>query len=443
MYSPAITPARSYRDLLELPVNSGRPLIMHIDLNSCFATIEQQANPLIRDKPVAVGAYTRDTGIVLAASYDAKRLGIKLGTSVREAKQIFPGIIILMPDPPKYREAHRRFKEILLEYTSDVVPKSIDEFVLDFHGSLAVKAGRELEDIGHEIKQQIRLRMGEYVSVNVGIGSNRFLAKLAAGLHKPDGLDIITDRNLLDVYRSIDLMDLPGINRRFKARLLAAGIATPYEMYQASGSYLKNFVFFSKLGHQWHQRLRGWEVDNVEWDRKTIGHQYALEQRTADRQAIKRLLMKLCEKTGRRLRGMGYIAHGIDLSLRYAQSDDGSGRPAGFGSKYRYDYWHQSHKVSQALYATQDIYRAAERLLAGVRFVDAVSQISVSVFNLQACQPEQLGLFDDKQSKQRALAQAADTANDRYGEFSVIPAIMADMDKTILDRIAFGNVRDL
>ncbi len=209
---------KSYRDLVELPISSARPLMMHIDLNSCFSTIEQQANPLIRNKPVAVAAYTRETGIVLAASYDAKALGIKLGTSVREARQIHPGIIILMPDPPKYREAHRRFRNILTDYTDNVVAKSIDEFVLDFHGSPAIRAGRSMEAIGAEIKQRIKQEIGDYVTVNVGIGSNRFLAKLAAGLHKPDGLDVITPDNILDIYQQVELMALPGINHRFKAR---------------------------------------------------------------------------------------------------------------------------------------------------------------------------------------------------------------------------------
>jgi DNA polymerase IV len=417
-----------------------RALIMHIDLNSCFSTIEQQANPLIRNKPVAVGAYTKGNGMILAASYDAKALGIKLGTSVREARQICPGIIVLMPDPPKYRVAHQRFRDILLQYTSDVVPKSIDEFVMDFHGSAAVRAGRSMEEIGFEIKQKIKEHLGEYVTVNIGIGSNRFLAKLAAGLHKPDGLDALTPDNLLETYKKLDLLDLPGINRRFKARLYAAGITNPYEMFQAPGTYLKSQVFFSKLGHHWYLRLRGWEVDDREFERKTIGHQYALQHKTGERDELRRLLMKLCEKTGRRLRSNELVANGIHLYLRFANGQS----------------WHHGHKTAHPLYATQDIYREANRLLATIpRFPDNVSHISVNVFNLAPCNPEQLGLFDSVGAAgtmgaagggspaQKALARAADLVNDRYGEFTVIPAIMASMDKTILDRIAFGNIRDM
>lgn len=416
---------------LNLAINKASPLVMHIDLNSCFATIEQQANPLYRNKPLAVAAYTKDHGIVLAASYDAKAMGIRLGTSVREARQIHPGIVILIPDPPKYREAHKRFKHILLDYTSNVTPKSIDEFVVDFYGSQAVRQGRSLEAVGYEIKERIRQELGEYVSVNVGIGTNRFLAKLAAGLHKPDGLDVITYTNLISTLKSVDLLALPGINRRFKARLLAAGIATPYEMFMADANFLKNFVFYSKLGYHWYQRLRGWEVDNVEFERKTIGHQYALEDKTTDLDKLRRLLMKLCEKAGRRLRGNDLAAIGIHLYLRFADRN----------------WWHHGHKTAQPLYATQDIYRAAERLLVQAdssgQITDKVSHLSVTLFNLAPCHPEQLGLFDQPLAKRKALAEAADRANDRFGEFTVVPAIMADMNKTILDRIAFGNIRDM
>ncbi len=414
---------------MDSQINKAEPLVMHIDLNSCFSTIEQQANPLIRNKPVAVAAYTRDYGMILAASYDAKAMGIKLGTSVREARQICPGIIVLMPDPPKYREAHKRFREILTSYTSDVVPKSIDEFVIDFRGSQAIRQGRSLEAVGYEIKDRIKQELGEYVTVNVGIGTNRFLAKLAAGLHKPDGLDVITYTNLIQTLKDVELMALPGINRRYKARLQAAGIGTPYDMFLADAKFLKNFVFYSKLGYHWYQRLRGWEVDAVEFARKTIGHQYALEHKTTDLDELRRLLMKLCEKTGRRLRGNRLVAGGVHLHLRFADRN----------------YWHHGHKTASQLYATQDIYHAAEVLLVrgANEMTDDVTHMSVTVFELSPCNPEQLGLFDQPRARIKALAEAADQANDRFGEFTVVPAIMARMDKTILDRIAFGNIRDM
>ena len=112
---------------MDLLLNQARPLIMHIDLNSCFATIEQQANPLYRRKPLAVAAYDTPRGMIIASSYEAKAKGIKLGVNVDEARAIDPKVIIVMPDLAKYREAHKLFREVLSDYTSSVVAMSIDE----------------------------------------------------------------------------------------------------------------------------------------------------------------------------------------------------------------------------------------------------------------------------------------------------------------------------
>src|ERR1035441_8446113 len=106
---------------MEMPISSEVALKMHIDLNSCFTTIEQQANPLIRHKPVAVAAYDTPRGMILASSYEAKALGIKLGLSVQEGRIICPELVVMMPDPDKYFDAHDRFKKLLLKYTSEVV----------------------------------------------------------------------------------------------------------------------------------------------------------------------------------------------------------------------------------------------------------------------------------------------------------------------------------
>jgi DNA polymerase-4 len=408
-------------------LNTGRPLIMHIDLNSCFAIIEQQANSLIRYKPVAVAAYDTPGGMVLAASYEAKRLGVKLGINVRQARELCKEIIILMPDPAKYRDAHRRFREVLLNYTSEITPKSIDEFVIDFAGSPSLRADRNLADVGYEIKDKIRQSLGEYVTVNVGIGPNRFLAKVAAGLDKPDGLNVIMAQNLRQTFKTLELLDLPGINVRYQARLNSHGIYTPLQFLDADGDHLKKRVFKSKVGMDWYYRLRGWEVDDVNWGRKSYGHQYALSHKTTDRVYLSQLLMKLCEKTGRRLRASGHTAGSIHMWLTFAN----------------HQYWSLGRDTHSDMYATQDIYFQAQQLMNRVILPDNVTNMSVSVYKLTPCEPEQLGLFDGTRLDRMSLAKATDRANDKYGEFTVVPAIMANMDDLILDRIAFGNVKDL
>ena len=400
---------------------------MHIDLNSCFAILEQQANPLIRHKPVAIAAYDTPRGAIIASSYEAKYLGIKLGISVREARLLCKDVIIMMPDPDKYFDAHRRFKKVLYSYTDSITPKSVDEFVVDFRGSIAVKRGKSLEAIGYAIKQDIKGSIGEYVTVNVGIGTNRFLAKVAAGLHKPDGLDKITGDNLRDVYSTLELLDLPGINTRYQARLNCAGIYTPLQFLDAPLELLKKRVFKNVVGLYWYMRLRGHEIDGVNFARKSFGQQYALGNKTTDKQELSRLLMKLCEKTGRRLRANNYSGNGVHLWLNFANRS----------------YWAQAKRIKTAVYSTQDIFLAAQRLLNQALIPDKVTNIGVTVYDLTPSEPEQLGLFDDTRLDTRSLAKAADLINDRYGEFTLVPSLMANMQDVILKRVAFGNVKDL
>jgi len=412
---------------MDYPINYNRPMIMHIDLNSCFAIIEQQANPLIRHKPVAIAAYDTPRGAVIASSYEAKALGIKLGVNVREARMLARDVIVMMPDPEKYFDAHRRFKKVLLNYTDEVVPKSVDEFVIDFTGSIAVQRGKSLEEIGLEIKQDIKDALGEYVTVNVGIATNRFLAKLAAGLNKPDGLDVITGDNLQSVYEKLTLTDLPGINRRYQARLNMAGIYNPLQFLEAPVWKLRKEVFHSIVGFYWYLRLRGHETDSVDFGRKSFGQQYALGDKTSDKEQLSRLLMKLCEKTGRRLRKADYTAGGVHLWLNFENRT----------------YWAKGRKTKAPVYSTQDIYLHSQRLLNSIDIPSRVTNMGVTVYNLEPAKPTQLGLFDDSRLDSRSLARAADMVNDRYGEFTVVPAVMANMQDVILKRVAFGSVKDL
>jgi DNA polymerase IV len=407
-------------------LNNAKPLIMHIDLNSCFAIIEQQANALYRNKPVAVAAYDSPRGMVIASSYEAKAKGIKLGVNVGEAKEIDPRVIILMPDAAKYRYAHSLFREVLEPYNDGIHAKSIDEFVIDFHGSPAVSAGRDLVEVGYEIKEKIKEHLGNYVTVNVGIGTNRFWAKTAAGLHKPDGLDVISADNVTQIYKALELTDLTGINYRYQARLNAAGILSTMQFLEAPAEKLHKQVFQSIVGKQWYSRLRGWEVDAVIWGRKSIGHNYAIGRKTADREELATLLMKLCHKVGMRMRRQGFSARGIHLSL-------------GFQNGY---WWAKSQKTGALMYSNQDIYHQATRLLKQVVIPDLATHISVTAYMLVPTEPEQLSVFGGTRLDSKALADAADTINNKYGDYTIMAAAMIGLEDIILDRIAFGSVKD-
>jgi DNA polymerase IV len=408
---------------MPLPINRNQPLIMHVDLNSCFATIEQQANPLLRGKPIVVAAYNSPNGCVVAPSIEAKRHGIKTGMTVRDARLLYPPVIVRTPDPAKYRAVHVQFRKIFTDYSPDVTPKSIDEAVIDFTDTMALYH-RSLVDIGQEIKRRFREEIGEWMTCSIGISTNRFLAKLAASLRKPDGLETIDHTNVLTVYEGTTLLDLNGINTRNEARLNAQGIHTPMEFFQASLDTLKKQVFQSILGYYWYLRLRGYEIDQVDFGRKSFGNTYALGKQTTDPRELAKLLMKLCEKTGRRLRKAGFTAQGVHVSCVYTD----------------FSFWHTGRKVEVPLYTTREIYIKALRLLNQSGYSKRVRNLAVSVYDLIPQHSEQLEMFG---SRSHAVAEAMDKINDKYGEFVITPALMMGMDETIIDRIAFGGVKEL
>ncbi|HSX52775.1 MAG TPA: hypothetical protein VLF90_00165 [Patescibacteria group bacterium] len=411
---------------MDLRINDIEPLIMHIDLNSCYAIIEQQANRLIRNKPVGVAAYDSPGGFIIASSYEAKRLGIKL-MRVREAREVTKDIIVLTPDPEKYFDAHRRFRAVLERYTSEVTPKSVDEFVVDFKGSRAVQMGQSLVEIGKQIKMDIKRSLGEYVTVNIGIGPNRFLAKIAAGMDKPDGLDVITAKDIWNIYGQLDLIDLPGINYRYQARLNYASIYSPIDFLETPMFKLKKEIFKSIVGYYWYLRLRGYEIDSEKFKTRSFGNDYAVGDKTSDPEQISRLVMKLCEKTGRRIRKHDYQARGVFLGMGF---ENGT-------------WWGKSRRSKTLLYSTQDIYLSVMRLFRLVEIPARVTHINIAVFDVIPATPIQMGLFDDTRLDTRSLARAADKINNRYGEFTVIPATMANMQDIIIKRVPFGSVRDI
>ena len=410
---------------MDLPINHNRPLIMHVDLNSCFATIEQQANPLLRGKPLVVAAYETPNACILAPSIEAKRQGVKTGMRIREARLICPEIVVRTPDPPKYRDVHMKFKKIFQYYSPDVTPKSIDEAIIDF--APVESLGVDLVRISQEIKMRMKKEIGEWIICSIGIGTNMFLAKLAASLHKPDGLDMIDYRNLLKIYQAVDLLDLNGINTRFQARLNTYGIFTPLDFYNANPDVLEKKVFKSVLGRRWYEKLRGYEADQREYPTRSIGQQYALKMATDNPKEISRLLMKLCEKMGRRLRKKGLNARGIHVWCMYRD----------------YSYWHRGRMMDTTMYTTYELYRCAQLVLNQQPANKPIFKMGVSCYDLYECDTSQMTLFDITDTRARRTADAMDTINNKYGEFTIVPGIMLDMDNMILDRIAFGGAREI
>lgn len=410
--------------------NSGKPLVMHIDLNSCFATVEQQARVRLRGRPVAIVNRRTDMTMIVTASYEAKAMGVKLGMRLRDAKRLCPGLVGIESDPAKYRYVYHKLLDIMNDYSAHVTMKSIDEGVIDFTQAPVAIVEQGLEELGREIKQRLRDEIGVAMRCNVGIGTNRFLAKMAASLHKPDGMDVITADNLRDVYANLELTDLTGIAGRNEHRLNSVGIYTPLEFLDASPEVLHSMVFKSINGEQWHQRLRGWEVDDISSDVKRVGRQYVLDRFDLSSDEILQRLHHLCESVGGRMRGQGLSARGVYVSART------------FADKYgRHSYWHASSATQMPFFSDATIYNIAQSLF--VKAPPYIRDISVHCYLLERGERSQMTIFADQITRERSVTDAIDDLNKRYGEHTIHSANTLATGPFIQTKIPFGSTRYL
>ncbi|NCU37654.1 hypothetical protein EOL96_01145 [Candidatus Saccharibacteria bacterium] len=421
--------------------NMARPLVMHIDLNSCFASIEQQARPMLRGRPVAVLNRRTEHTMIITASYEAKTKGVKLGMRFKDAKKLCPSLVGLESDPPKYRYVYRKLMRIMKDYSPDVTMKSIDEGVIDFaHAPEAIR-NRNMVTIGREIKQRLRDEIGCAMRCNIGIAPNRFLAKTAAGLHKPDGLDVITHSNLYEVMNGLDLQDLTGIARQNEHRLNQVGIFTPLQFLDASPITLQKIVFKSVCGAQWHQRLRGWEVDNNDYGVKTCGRQYVLERRDMPRKEVLQRLHHLVEAVGAKLRSQQKCARGVSVYARiYGDDDDLRQTNGRWGRKG--NYWHQKYLTPLPFYSDAAIWRIANMLFLKAPIGD-VREIGIHVYHLHDDVSDQLLLFGDEFVREQQMVQAIDEINTRYGEHTIHSADTIETELYVKTKISFGSTRYL
>ncbi|MCL4398137.1 hypothetical protein M1403_03915 [Patescibacteria group bacterium] len=398
--------------------------ILHLDLNSCFASIEQQANPFLRGKPIVVAAYDSPGGCIVAPSREAKILGIKVGMRVKEARLIYPKLIVKTPDPNKYRAVHLQLKTLLSEYTDDFSPKSIDEFVLNLEGAPVTRT-KNVTEVALEIKRRIKAEIGDFLTVSMGIAPNRYLAKVAAGLHKPDGLDEINETSYREIYSKLALMDLTGIKKNNAVRLNSGGIFTVMDFYNADMIKLKN-IFGGIFGWYWHLRLHGFEIDDVVFGRRSYGNSFSLPKPYSTPEELVPILVKLVEKTGFRMRRAGYFARGVHVSLLYRD----------------WSYWHHGEKTQELLFDGRDIYRHAFGILLHCPYRKPVHTLAVSCFNLENSGNRQLSLLQDLDKKEKVV-EAMDEINEKWGNFVITPAMMLGTKSLVPDRIAFGGIKEL
>ena len=409
----------------DLGLNTAEPTTLVVDLNCAFASIEQQHDPKLRGRPLAIAAYATDAATIVSSSREARDLGIKTGMRVYEAKAIFPRLLVMEPNPPRYRKASDQMIDIMERHSPDVLRMSIDEASMNLAGTPDLtRLGTE--GVGRAIKRAIRAEIGECVTSSVGISTSIWMAKQASNLDKRDGLERIDHTNLVSAFARLKLTDLSGVAEPTANRLRRAGINTPLEFLYATLDHLRLAGMRADFANTWHRRLRGFEGGTFEGvARKSYSHSHVLARATSSQGDLEELLMRLSDMVGRRVREGGRRGSVVSIGVVY--------RPD-------VDRFSKQSKLAHPIATGDEIYKAALKLLAARDPRRAVGTLGVGLAGLSEGDPGQMDLFSDPSPPRGArLEKAIDAIRDRFGEDAVQRARLLGRAPVVRDRIAFGN----
>jgi DNA polymerase-4 len=292
----------------------GAPLDwLFLDLNSYFASVEQQENPRLRGKPVAVVPVETDFTCAIAASYEAKAFGIKTGTGIREAKQKCPSIALVLARHDVYVRYHHRVLEEVDRHLPIHNVASIDEMACRLTGKWREPANALV--LAKEIKAGLGRNVGECIRCSIGLSTNRYLAKVATDLQKPDGLVILHPDDLPGRLMESELRDFPGIGRNMEARLNRAGIHTFEQLWACEPKRLRA-AWGSVHGERFWHALRGVEIADEETNPGSVGHSHVLSPEERPPAMAERVTRRLLLKAASRLRRMEHVAECLHVAVR-------------------------------------------------------------------------------------------------------------------------------
>ncbi len=403
---------------------------MYIDMNSYFASCEQQRHPELRGKPVGVVTYDSPNASVIAASIEAKRMGVKTGMRLPDCRLLCPEIIPVTTHPAWYRQIHVDIMAILARYCDDVMAKSIDEAVMNFSSYRWVY--KDFAEVARNIKADIRAKY-DYLSCSIGIAPNSFLAKLGTELQKPDGLIEITPENIDGHLEKLRLTDLPGIAARSERKLLLTGIKSPLQMRHTSPAILRK-VFGGIVGDYWHGRLNFREVDMYSNPQRTMSATRTLSRQQAESpQTLDAMLISLCTRLEQRMVKHGIFCKEIHYILRYRDGTNWDtlirlADPVQDGIELR----------RYILDKMQEFEVSRKTLL----FNNKTQNIGVSIQTFVSDQVLQYSLFDNR-IRHDVLRKVMYNIKDKYGKNSVRKGCELFDPHVMKDAIGFGSVKDM
>ena len=376
--------------------------ILHVDMDAFYASIEVLERPELRGKPVIVGGPPEVRGVVAAASYEVRKYGVHSAMSSYRAKKLCPEAIFLPPRMGHYVKYSRRVFAIFREYTDLVEPISIDEAFLDVTGSR--KLFGAAVDIGRAIKRRIKEETG--LTASVGVAPNKFLAKLASDLEKPDGFVVMESRTAAARLAKLPVGRLWGVGRVTQTHLAEQGVHTVKDLLAFPPERLENIV--GSYAPRLYQLARGIDKRPVVVGEaaKSIGAENTFATDIADLETLHDLLDALAERTAKRLRHEGYRAHTVQLKARYAD----------FTTVTR------AVTLTSTTASTQTIQETARELLDGRlgRKGRALRLLGVSVSNLVRANEEEMDLFPDKiEERREKVDYLLDKLQSKYGSQTI------------------------
>jgi len=374
-------------------------IILHIDMDAFFISVEQRDNPSLRGKPAAVcGSLSRS--VVTSATYEARPFGIRAGMPIQEAKRRCPDLILVEGNHSKYTETAARIFSILKDYTPLVEVASIDEAYLD------ITQSQLLFQSSHDIAQSIkdRIRKGEDLTCSIGIAPNKLLAKLGSRLKKPEGLVIIRQEEVEGILKDLPLSSLYGIGPKLEEELRSIGVFTCGELGRAPVSILTKR--FGVIGGRLHEMGLGLDDSPVvsfdeEEDAKSISHSVTLEEDTSDIHLLRKVLFQLSERVSRRMRRDGYFGGRIVLTVRYSD----------------FFTFSKQKTIPQVINSGNEIFKRSLEIFESISHPKPIRLLGVGVSLLKKewCQ---LTLFEKGDKKEKML-KAMDRVNERFGDWTL------------------------
>lgn len=373
-------------------------IILHVDMDAFFASVEQRDNPALRGKPIAVigqGART----VIVTSSYEARAYGVKTGMNTVEAKRIYPHLIFVRANHEKYTEACGKIVKILYAYSPDLEVYSIDESFLDIAGVRRLWGDISALELGDKIKQRIKRELG--LSCSVGIAPNKLLAKLASSYHKPNGLFQIKEEDVSATLKDLPVEELWGIGKRTREVLNSLGIFTCSDLGAADPLLLRKR--FGIFGESLKEMAQGKDSSSVmpfgyEPKVRSVGHSMTLPCDITATDEILRHILELTDMAARRMRREGFLGKTVSVIFRYND----------------FHTFSRQKKMAHSTDDTRKIYWVAAAIVKNTSLESPVRLLGVSISGLERSQNE-LFLFEEDRKAKR-LNKTLDLVNERFGD---------------------------